>query len=254
MSVPPYLRKEFQRLQPKALVGTDGVVYDKQPKRWYTITSGLVMKDGTDNVAEVFIYDEIGGWGILAADFVQELQAADASTINVRISSPGGSVFEALAMYASLKNLDAAVNCIIDGLCASAATVVAMAGDTITTAPGSMWMVHDPLGQVYGNAADMKQMMELLDKTGANIAEIYAARAGGTAEEWRTTMQAETWYTAEEAVSAGLAADGLTVSAKQQVAAKAPGVVATTKQTPVPVPAVIDFAEILRAAVKEAVS
>jgi ATP-dependent protease ClpP protease subunit len=236
MSVPPYLRREHQRLIPKALASAG------KAGSWYEI------KATADNGAEVFIYDEIGGWGILAADFVRDLQAIDADTVTVRISSPGGSVFEALAMYASLKNLEAKVVCVIDGLCASAATVVAMAGDEITTAPGSMWMVHDALGQVYGNAADMQQMADLLGKTSQNIAELYAARAGGTADEWRTTMQAETWYTADEAVAAGLAADGLTVSSKQQVAAVAP--VLINKE---PTGFVFD-ADLFRNLVKEAVS
>jgi ATP-dependent protease ClpP protease subunit len=140
------------------------------------------------------------------------------------------------------------VNCVIDGLCASAATVVAMAGDTITTAPGSMWMVHDALGQVYGNAADMQSMADLLDKTSQNIADIYAARAGGDAAGWRTTMQAETWYTADEAVAAGLAADGLTESGKQ-VTAKAP----VLKALHTPAGVVVD-AEFFRSILKEAVS
>lgn len=238
MSIPPYLRREHTKLTPKALA-TAG-----KAGGWYEIKA---QADGT--VAEVFIYDEIGGWGILAADFVRDLQAIDASTVNVRISSPGGSVFEALAMYASLKNFEATINCIIDGLCASAATVIAMAGDSITTAPGSMWMVHDALGQVYGNAADMQQMCDLLDKTSQNIADIYTARAGGTADEWRATMQAETWYTSDEAVTAGLA-DSLTESGKQ-VAAKTPALI---NQTPSPAPVVFDFAELFRTAVKEAVS
>lgn len=238
MSVPPYLRKEHQRVTPKNLVPGGA-----KAGSWYTITAAA-------NTAEVYVYDEIGGWGILAADFVRDLQALDADTITVRISSPGGSVFEALAMYASLKNIEAKISCVIDGLCASAATVVAMAGDEITTAPGSMWMVHDALGSVYGNASDMQAMADLLDKTSQNIADIYAARAGGTADEWRTTMQAETWYTADEAVAAGLAADGLTVSAKAPTA-KAPALVNTI---PSPAPVVLDFAEIFRTAVKEAVS
>ncbi len=238
MSVPPYLRREHIRLTPQNLVpGT------AKAGSWYSIVSGLAAKDedGGGLAAEVFIYDEIGGWGILAADFVRELQAVDADTVNVRISSPGGSVFEALAIYASLKNFEAKINCIIDGLCASAATVIAMAGDTITTAPGSMWMVHDALGQVYGNASDMQAMADLLDKTSQNIADIYAARAGGDAAGWRTTMQAETWYTADEAVTAGLAANGLTVSNKAPVTAKAPVIQATA-------PVVHDFAEMFRAA------
>lgn len=239
MAVPPYLRKEHVKLTPQNLASAG------KSGSWYDIRAAV------NNVAEVFVYDEIGGWGILAADFVRDLQAIDADTVNVRISSPGGSVFEALAMYASLKNLEAKVNCIIDGLCASAATVVAMAGDEIATAPGSMWMVHDALGTVFGNASDMQNMADLLDKTSQNIADIYAARAGGDAGEWRTTMQAETWYTSDEAVSAGLA-DSLTENAKS-LTARTPVVVATKTSDVAPAAFVFD-PELFRNLVKEAVS
>jgi ATP-dependent protease ClpP protease subunit len=237
MTVPPYLRKEHQRLMPKALAS------GAKAGSWFDIRAAA--DDPT--VAEVYVYDEIGGWGVLAADFVQALQALDADTINVRISSPGGSVFEALAIHASLRNISATVNCIVDGLCASAATVVAMAGDSITTAPGSMWMVHDAIGTVYGNAADMQGMADLLDKSSQNIADLYAARAGGKSDEWRTTMQAETWYTSDEAVSAGLA-DGLTESTKTPTA-RTPVVI--NKREP---SGFVFDAELFRKAVKEAVA
>lgn len=235
MAVPPYLRKEHQKLSPQNLATPKG--------NWYEIKAAA-----DTGAAEVFIYDEIGGWGVMAADFVRDLQAIESDTVNVRISSPGGSVFEALAMHASLRNLEATVNVIVDGLCASAATAVAMAGDTITTAPGSMWMVHDAQGTVFGNASDMQQMADLLDKTSQNIADIYASRAGGEAKAWRTTMQAETWYTADEAVSAGLA-DSLTQSAKQ-VTAKASIKLPVVADVPV-----FQFdPELFRNLVKEAVS
>jgi ATP-dependent protease ClpP protease subunit len=232
------LRREHLRLRPQNLATIPA-------GRWYDI------KALADNAAEVYVYDEIGGWGVLAADFVRDLQAIDADTITVRISSPGGSVFEALAMHASLRNLEATVNVVIDGLCASAATVVAMAGDTITTAPGSMWMIHDAIGEVYGNAADMKQMADLLDKTSANIADIYAGRAGGSADDWRASMQADsgfgTWYTADEAVTAKLA-DSLTESTKTPTA-RTPVVI--NKHEP---PAFVFDADLFRQAMKEAVS
>lgn len=233
MAVPPYLRKEHTKLRPQNLAVPKG--------NWYEIKAAADA-----GAAEVFIYDEIGGWGVMAADFVRDLQAIDADTVNVRISSPGGSVFEALAMHASLRNLEARVNVIVDGLCASAATVVAMAGDDITTAPGSMWMVHDASGTVFGNASDMQQMADLLDKTSQNIADIYAARAGGDAKDWRATMQAETWYTADESVAAGLA-DGLTESTKAPTA-RVP--VLINKQEP---SGFVFDADLFRNLVKEAV-
>lgn len=242
MTIPPYLRREHQRLTPQALA----TAVTQKAGSWYEIRAS------TDNSAEILIYDEIGGWGIMAADFVRELQAIDASTVKCRISSPGGSVFEALAIYASLKSFDGTVECVIDGLCASAATVIAMAGDSITTAPGSMWMVHDALGACMGNATDMQQMADLLDKTSQNIADIYAERAGGIADEWRATMQAETWYTSDEAVTAGLA-DSLTVSPKQSATAKAPVLTAEAGSTTHEAPSFVFDAELFRTLVKEAV-
>jgi ClpP class serine protease len=93
----------------------------------------------------------------------------------------------------------------VDGLAASIASVIAMAGDRIVMAPNSQLMIHDGSGLCIGNAAEMRQMAELLDRQSNNIAEVYANRAGGTAEDWRALMEAETWYTAQEAVDAGLA-------------------------------------------------
>lgn len=249
MAIPPYLRREHARLTPKALApGNAG-----KPGGWYSIVNGVQLKDeqGGGTGAEIFIYDEIGGWGIMAADFVRELQAIDAPTLLVRLSSPGGEVFEALAILNSLRQHPATVRVVVEGLAASAASVIAMAGDTIEVAPGAMMMIHDAMGVAVGNAAEVRSLADLLEKTSANIADIYAERAGGTAEEWRTAMLAETWYNADEAVAAGLADSVLNASDKTTATAKAPQLV---NQIPTPAPAVVDFAEILRAAVKEAVS
>src|SRR3546814_16198489 len=80
-----------------------------------------------------------------------------------------------------------------------------MAGDTVKMAPQSVMMIHDASGLVIGNSRDMQEMADLLEKTSDNIAAVYAQRAGGTPEEWRTAMRAETWYSDQEAVDAGLA-------------------------------------------------
>jgi ATP-dependent protease ClpP protease subunit len=155
--------------------------------------------------AEVFIYDEIGYWGTSAAEFAQQLAALDVSTINLRINSPGGEVFDGVAIYNALKTHKATVNVSVDGLAASIASVIAMAGDTITVQRGAQMMIHDASGLAYGNAACMTQMAALLDKLSDTIAGFYAARAGGSLTSWRDVMRAETWYSPEEAVAAGLA-------------------------------------------------
>lgn len=163
------------------------------------------LKNLSSDVVDINIYDEIGYWGVTASSFVEDLQGVNASTINLHISSPGGDVFDGLAILNSLRQHKATVNVTVDGLAASAASFIAMAGDSIKIAPNAMMMIHEASGLVVGNSGDMREMADLLDKTSANIADIYARRAGGDPEEWRTAMRAETWYTHQEAVTAGLA-------------------------------------------------
>lgn len=168
-------------------------------KSWYTITN--LSKDET----EVFIYDEIGFWGVTAADFIKDIRDISTPKITLRINSPGGDVFDGVAIYNAIRRQDAEVNVFIDGLAASAASFIAMAGDTVTMSPKSQMMIHDAWGLVIGPADDMRKMADMLDKTSDNIASIYADRAGGTVEEWRGKMRDESWFSDQEAVDAGLA-------------------------------------------------
>lgn len=166
---------------------------------WYSI------KNAVNGVADVMIYDEIGFFGVTASDFVRDLKNLTTDKIELHISSPGGEVFDGMAIYAALKNHPAQVHVIVDSLAASIASVIAMAGDKVTMARNATMMIHDGHGLCVGNAKDMADMVALLDRTSDNIASVYAERAGGSAETWRGRMRAETWYTAEEAVQAGLA-------------------------------------------------
>lgn len=166
---------------------------------WYEI------KNLTADTAQINIYDEIGYWGVTASSFLEDLQGVTAKTIALHINSPGGDVFDGLAILNSLRQYKGTVNVVIDGLAASAASFIAMAGDSVEIAPNAMMMIHEASGLVVGNSADMREMADLLDKTSANIADIYARRAGGEAADWRKAMKAETWYTHQEAVDAGLA-------------------------------------------------
>jgi ATP-dependent Clp endopeptidase proteolytic subunit ClpP len=168
--------------------------------QWYRIEAK------SDDLAEVMLYDEIGGWwGTTAADFANDLSKVKAKNITLRINSPGGDVFDGLAIYNSLKQHSATVTARVEGLAASAASFIAMAGDTVQMCRGSMMMIHDAMGFGVGNAGDMRELADLLDKASDNIADLYAARVGGTVDGWREAMRAETWYTAREAVEAGLA-------------------------------------------------
>ena len=166
---------------------------------WYRIRAAAGDR------AAVYIYDFIDPWGVTAADFVAELNAITAPAIDLHINSGGGLVWDAVAIHAALRNHAATVDVSIDGLAASAASFVAMSGDSITIEKPAKMMIHDAMALVYGNAAEMTAAATLLDEISNTIAGIYADRAGGTVEHWRTAMQAETWYGSAAAVEAGLA-------------------------------------------------
>jgi ATP-dependent Clp endopeptidase proteolytic subunit ClpP len=176
------------------------IVNLKQGKRdWFSI------KNSGDSSTEVFIYDEIGYWGITAQDFVNELKAADTKNITLRLNSPGGEIFDGIAIYNALMDHPATITSIVDGVAASAASFIFMAGDTRIMNRSSTAMIHDGIGLAVGNASDMREMADQLDQASDNIASIYSERAGGSVSSWREKMKAETWYTADEAVKAGLA-------------------------------------------------
>jgi ATP-dependent Clp endopeptidase proteolytic subunit ClpP len=179
---------------------------DRDRRRdWYRITDAAA-----DGPSRVDIYDEIGagdpwsGGGVSASDFVADL-AKVRGDLEVHINSPGGSVFDGLAIYNAIAQRPGNVTTVVDGLAASAASFIAQAGRTRVVAPGAMVMIHDAQGLCIGNEADMSETAALLAKASGNLAEIYAAHSGRPAFEWRQAMQAETWYTAQEAVDAGLA-------------------------------------------------
>ncbi|MFI2426512.1 head maturation protease, ClpP-related [Streptomyces sp. NPDC018955] len=172
-----------------------------EARSWYRITNATDPDE-----AEVMLYDEIGGWfGSTADELIAELKTITSPRMRVRVNSPGGSVFEGIAIANALRSHPASVTVQVDGIAASIASVIAMAGDRIEMAPNTMLMIHDASGVAMGNAADMEEMAELLDVISDNIADAYAQRAGGTRDEWRARMRSETWYLPEDAVDAGLA-------------------------------------------------
>ncbi len=168
--------------------------------------------DGTaTDQAEVFLYDAIVDseseaeyWGGVAPQgFVKALREIQAGTIHLRINSPGGSVFAARAIETALREHKARVVVHIDGLAASAATFVAMAGDEIVMSPGAMFMIHKAWTIAWGNADDLTATAALLAKLDGTLAETYATRTKGDKEQIAAWMTAETWFTAEEALEAG---------------------------------------------------
>jgi ATP-dependent Clp protease, protease subunit len=156
--------------------------------------------------AEIVIYDEIGAFGIPAKAFLDELKALGAvAELTLGINSPGGSVFDGVAIYNALKRHDARVTVWVDGISASIASMIAMAADEIVMPANAMLMLHDPSGLVIGTAADMRGMAEALDKMKAGMVAAYRDKSGRDDAEIETLMATETWLSAEEAVELGLA-------------------------------------------------
>lgn len=171
------------------------------------VTDGVQARDedGGGTYAELWIYDEIGYYGITATYVVQELLQIGSPTIRVHINSPGGDAFDSFAIYNALIDHPAQIQVTVDALAASGASIVAMAGDQVTMKRASQMMIHDASGITIGNEADHLDTADLLGRVSDELAGIYAARAGGEPAGWRALMRAETWYSAGEAVSAGLA-------------------------------------------------
>ena len=168
-------------------------------KTWYSIQAKA------DQSADISIFDEIGFWGVTAKQFIGDLKAIDAKTIKLAINSPGGSVFDALAMYNALRQHPANVEVTVLGVAASAASLVAMAGDTIVMPENAFMMIHNPLNFAYGNADELREVADVLDKIGASLVATYANRTGLPEDEIKALLDAETWLNAEEAVLKGFA-------------------------------------------------
>lgn len=168
-------------------------------KTWYSIQAKA------DQSADISIFDEIGFYGVNAKQFIGDLKAIDAKTIKLAINSPGGSVFDALAMYNALRQHPANVEVTVLGVAASAASLVAMAGDTIVMPENAFMMIHNPLNFAYGNADELREMADVLDKIGASLVATYANRTGLPEAEIKALLDAETWLNAEEAVLKGFA-------------------------------------------------
>lgn len=193
--------------------------WDKGPpgaKAW-----GLINASAAPKVAEVHIYDEIGIWGVSAQAFASEIKELDAETLQVYVNSPGGDAYDGIAIMNALRRHSARVEITVDGLAASAASIICMAGDRVVMNRGAEIMVHETWSMAMGSSAELRKAADQLDKLSTSYADAYAARAGGTRDEWREAMRAETWYSAEEAVEAKLADEWVDAEPEEQVAARA---------------------------------
>ncbi len=163
-----------------------------------------------DSVGEIFIFDEIGGGffsdGITAKSFAEDLKALGAvRTLNIFINSPGGAVFDGVAIFNQLKRHKARKIVQIDGLAGSVASVIAMAGDEINIAANGFMMIHEPFAMMLGTASEFRARAAQLDKISSSILNTYAVRTGAPENVIADMMAAETWMDAEEAVELGFA-------------------------------------------------
>lgn len=170
---------------------------DARPTPCFTLTNAAVPK--------LYVHGMIGGYDADSSEFVQAVHSLDAKQIDVHVNSPGGFVYDGVAMYEALLAHPATVNMHIDGLAASAASFLSQAGDSVEIAKAGRMMIHDAQGIGIGSPAEMREYADLLDAVSDDIAGIYAGRAGGKPAAWRTAMSATTWYSAQQAVDAKLA-------------------------------------------------
>lgn len=171
-----------------------------------TQKSWFRMQAKEDQTADIYIYDEIGGWGISARRFTEDLiSLGNLSHINLHIHSPGGEVFDGIAIYNQLKNHSATITVYIDGLAASMASVIAMVGDTVIMPKNAMMMIHKPWGVSWGDANDMREYADLLDKLENVLIPAYVAKTGKTTEEITAMLEQETWLDGDECVEHGFA-------------------------------------------------
>lgn len=196
---------------------------------------------------EIYIYDAIVSdeetaqwWGGVSAEaLVPAIRAIKGGTVHLRINSPGGDVFAAQAICQAIRDTGAKVIAHIDGFAASAATVIATAADEVEISDGGFFMIHNAWTWAMGNANDLTATVALLSKIDGTLAAQYAKKSGMAVDDVRAAMDAETWYTAEEAVAAGLV-DRIATGKKAQASwdmsayAKAPKVEQPSSEEPDP--------------------
>lgn len=164
------------------------------------------MQAQEGNSADIYIYDEIGYWGVTAKQFVANLKAlGDITHINLHINSPGGDVFDGIAIFNALKHHGASITAYIDGLAASMASVIAMVGNPVIMPENTMMMIHKPWGFTGGDANDMRDYADLLDKLEGVLIPAYMAKTGKSQEEIAAMLEDETWLSGAECLALGFA-------------------------------------------------
>jgi len=164
---------------------------------WYSISA----KDS--GPVDMFIYDEIGGWGISAEAFVKDLRAHKGKDINLRLHTPGGDVFGGQIIYNALRDHTGKVTTSIDGIVASMGSIIALAGNPVRMAENAMFVIHNPFGKIEGDAKEMRKRAAALDTIKGSMAGVYIEKSGKDLETISAWMDDETWFTAKQAKAAG---------------------------------------------------
>lgn len=184
----------FDKIMARALQAKDG---KKQP-----LQVSAMDEEGTE--VEVMLYDAIGYWGVTSAEFRTELNSIEADKIHLRLDCPGGDVFMARAMKTALEQHSAEIIVHIDGVAASAASYLMMAGDQIEIAQGAQIMIHNAWGFTIGDNREHQKSADLLFKIDNGIRRDYASKTGKPADDFVELMNEETWFEADEALDMGL--------------------------------------------------
>ena len=183
--------------------------------KWYNIQG-----KATDAVAEVYIFNEIGAYGITAQDFISEMKEYKDTPVNLRINCIGGDVFDGMAMYNIIKKREAKTTAYIEGIAASMGSVIALAADEVVMAENSLFMIHNAWGGAMGETEDMRKTASVLEKISGEIASIYKRKTRLSLDRITDMMDEETWLNAQEAYELGFIdsiSDSIKVAAKYDV-------------------------------------
>lgn len=221
---PPKARAARQPVRVNAKAASADALFNKE-------NASFEVFARENDTTEINLYDEIGGWfGVTAKQFRQQLDGVKSSKIILNINSPGGDVFDGIAIYNDLLAHKAYVVVRVTGLAASAASLIAMAGDEVQIADNAFFMIHNAWSVAVGDARAMTKRAGLLSKIDSELGDTYAARTGGDADDIREQMNDETWLNADEAVEQGFA-DQI-ISADEKADAKASFDLAPFKNVP----------------------
>ena len=177
-------------------------IENKSPFKTGSKSPGYRIENKADDTT-MYLYDEIGYWGVTAKQFVKDLEAVKSKNIHLRINSPGGSVFDGTSIYNALKQHPANVVVHIDGLAASISSIIALAGNEIRMSENAFFMIHEPWSMVIGSSDDMRKEADLLDKVRGMIAATYMKKSKKEEKDVLSLMAEETWMTASEALEMG---------------------------------------------------